>query len=310
MHRRLVGLVVVGVVMGLFGGCSSYHGALHTRADMLVSTDWLAGHLDDPNVVVLEAGMTRTAYDAGHIPGARFVAWSDVAVTRDVPNEIPPVVDLLPVVRRLGIDGTKRIVIYDQAGGVPAARVYIALDYLGLGDRTALLDGLWPKWKIEGRADTMRVPEPATSSYVPRLRPEFVVTLRNMQDYVYLKSQVGGAPVDILDARPPAQYSGADPGEGIERPGHIPGAHSLFWKRSLVSDERPVLRSVAELRAIFGEAGAGPGDTAIAYCRTGGQASFLYFVLKYLGYDARLYDGSFYEWQSDQADQVVQGDRP
>lgn len=310
MHRRLMGLVVLGVVMGLFAGCSSYHGTLRTRAGMLVSTDWLAEHLDDPNVVVLEAGMTRTRYAAGHIPGARFVAWTDVAVTRGVPNEIPPVVDLLPVVRRLGLDETKRIVIYDQSGGVPAARVYVALDYAGLGDRAALLDGLWPKWKVEGRPVTTEVPKPVMSSYVPRLRPEFVVTLDDMKDYVYLKSEVGGAPVAILDARPPAQYAGTDPGEGIKRPGHIPGARSLFWKRTLVNDERPVLRSVDELRAIFGEAGAAPGDTAIAYCRTGGQASFLYFALKYLGYDARFYDGSFYEWQSDPETKVIQGDRP
>ncbi len=310
MHRRLLGLVVLGVVLGCFAGCSSYHGALQTRTDMLVSTDWLADHLSDPNVVVLEAGMTSLHYDAGHIPGARFVPWSDVAVTRGVPNELPPVVDLLPVVRRLGLDESKRIVIYDQSGGVPSARVYIALDYMGLGDRAALLDGLWPKWKIEGRPVSTDVPKPVLSSYVPRLRPEFIVTLRNMVDYDYLKSQVGGAPVDILDARPPKQYTGADPGEGIERPGHIPGARSVFWAETLVSSERPVLKSVDALRDIVGEAGAAPGDTTIAYCRTGGQASFLYFVLKYLGYDARLYDGSFYEWQSDPDTKVTEGDRP
>jgi thiosulfate/3-mercaptopyruvate sulfurtransferase len=310
MHRRGVGLAMLVVAMGLATGCSSYGSALHARTDMLVSTEWLAAHLKDPNLVVLHVGMTRAGYDAAHVPGARFVAWGDVAVTRGVPNEIPPAVDLLALVRRLGIDETSRIVLYDEAGGVPAARSYVALDYLGLGDRAALLDGQWQKWTVEDRPVTTEVPHPAISAYVPRLRPEFVVTFRNMQDYVYLKTDVGGAPVAILDARPPAQYTGADPGEGIARPGHIPGAASAFWKQDIVSDERPMLKPVAALRALFGVEGARPDDTVIAYCRTGGQASHLYFTLKYAGYDARLYDGSFFEWQSAEDTQVIKGDRP
>jgi thiosulfate/3-mercaptopyruvate sulfurtransferase len=310
MHRRLMGLVVFGVVAALFTGCSS-SGALHTRSHMLVSTDWLADHLSDPNVVVLQAGMTRGSYDAGHVPGARFVAWSDVAVTRDgLPNEIPPAVDLLALVRRLGIEETKRIVLYDDAGGLPAARAYVALDYMGLGRRSALLDGGWQKWKVEGRPVSTEAPAPAMSSFVPRLRPGLVVTFKDMKDYDYLAAEVGGAPLAILDARPFDQYTGEDAGEGIKRGGHIPGATSVFWMQTLTSRDRPTLKPVDDLRLIFQQAGAQPGDTTIAYCRTGGQASFLYFVLRYLGYDARLYDGSFYEWQSAPDTKVVEGARP
>src|SRR5690606_29075003 len=102
--------------------------------------------------------------------------------------------------------------------------------------------------------------------------------------------------VAILDARPPAQFSGEEPGDAVARPGHIPGARNVFWQTLVESTENPRLKDEAELRRIFEEAGVDPGDTVVAYCRTGGQASFLYAVAKHLGYDVRLYDGSFVDW--------------
>jgi thiosulfate/3-mercaptopyruvate sulfurtransferase len=113
---------------------------------MLVTTDWLAGNLSDPKVVVLHVADTPQGYSAGHIPGARFVKWDDIAATRDgIPNELPPTEALVSVVRRLGIEEKSRVVIYDEDGGLYAARLYVTLDYLGLGERAALLDGHWKK---------------------------------------------------------------------------------------------------------------------------------------------------------------------
>jgi thiosulfate/3-mercaptopyruvate sulfurtransferase len=104
--------------------------------------------------------------------------------------------------------------------------------------------------------------------------------------------------VVLLDARPADQYSGAVTGPGIERPGHIPGARNIPWAQTVVSAERPLLRSEAELRALFEAAGARPGDLVVAYCQSGMQGSFLYFVARRLGYEARLYDGSFADWSA------------
>jgi thiosulfate/3-mercaptopyruvate sulfurtransferase len=102
--------------------------------------------------------------------------------------------------------------------------------------------------------------------------------------------------VALLDARPPAQFAGTEAGDGVPRPGHIPGAGSLFWEELLRSTDLPLLKDVETLRALFRRAGAEPGDTVVAYCRTGMQASFAYFVARYLGYETRMYDASFMDW--------------
>jgi thiosulfate/3-mercaptopyruvate sulfurtransferase len=104
----------------------------------------------------------------------------------------------------------------------------------------------------------------------------------------------------IIDARPPAEFSGETPGEGITRPGHIPGARNLFWQDLVESADNPRLKDEAELRRLFREAGAEPGRTVVAYCRTGGQSAFLYTVARHLGYDVRMYDGSFIDWSRTQ----------
>ena len=308
MRARMMLLALLGTAAALAAGCAS--GAPNVRSGMLVSTEWLAARLSDPSVVVVQVGMDRKAYDAGHVPGARFLAWNDVAVTRGVPNEIPPMPDLMVTVRRLGLDAEKKVVLYDDAGGLPAARAYVALDYVGLGDCTAMLDGHWQRWTAEGRPVTKDVPQVEPSTYAPRLRPEVVVTLRAMEDYVYAKSNIGGTPVEFIDARPPDQYAGEEPGEGIARPGHIPGAASVYWMRNIVSARDPVLKPPAELRAIYRDAGVRATDAVIAYCRTGGQAAHAYFALKYLGYDVHLYDGSYIEWQAAAGTEVTKGDRP
>jgi thiosulfate/3-mercaptopyruvate sulfurtransferase len=186
-----------------------------------------------------------------------------------------------------------RVVIYDDMGGLAAARTYVALDYLGLGDQAALLDGHWQKWKRENRETATEVPEERNGDFIPTLRPEMLITLQPMQDLVWNKTAHPQAEVFFIDARPPEEYSGEKPGEGIERGGHIPGADNLFWMKNLESQENPVMKSVAELRRLYNYP---TGSTLVAYCRTGGQAAHAYFTLKYLGYLPKIYDGSYFEW--------------
>src|SRR5438132_4960866 len=129
------------------------------RSDILVSTAWLAQHLNDPNVVILHVSRDRTAYDAGHIPGARFLALSDFVVTRDgILNELPPAATLKSVFERAGVSDDSRVILYGDASVLPATRAYFTLDYLG-HDAAALLDGGLPKWKTESRALDKANPE-------------------------------------------------------------------------------------------------------------------------------------------------------
>src|SRR5579872_589188 len=122
------------------------------RTDMLVSTNWLDQHLKDANIVILHVSRDRKAFDEGHIPGARFVALSDIAITRDgILNELPPAATLKSVFERAGVSDDSRVILYGDTSVLPATRAYFTLDYLGHGDSAALLDGGLPKWTAEMR---------------------------------------------------------------------------------------------------------------------------------------------------------------
>lgn len=278
------------------------------RSEMLVSTPWLAQHLNNPLVVVLHVARERAHYDQGHIPGARFVAWNEITATRDgVPNELAPVADLQKLFERLGIGDQARIVLYSDNSGLSAARAYFTLDYLGHGGRAALLDGGLEKWKAERRAISTSMVEPATARFTPRVRAHTVTNLDVVRDLSWTATNLASPSVVLIDARPVDEYTGTKPGEGVPRGGHIPGAANVFWMQNVVSRENPLMRSAAELRRLYEAAGAGRGDTVVTYCRTGGQASHAYFTLKYLGYDVVMYDGSFIEWSNREGTPVVTG---
>jgi thiosulfate/3-mercaptopyruvate sulfurtransferase len=274
------------------------------REEMRVDAEWLAAHLDDPHLAILHVGYDpgdpalchRPTYLDGHIRGARSLAWNEFAVTRKgIPNEMPPAEDLVLMVRSLGIDDGDRIVLYDTGYGVEAARAFLTLDYLGLGKNAALLDGQWARWKAMKLPESRMPEEVEPSAFVPRLRPEMLVSLSEMKDLAWMAKQ-GGTNVALLDARTSEEFSGYRAGKDILRPGHIAGAASLCWSLLLDSTDEPALRSEEELRAMFESAGARPGRTVVTYCRTGTEASLVYFAARFLGYEARFYDGSYYEW--------------
>ena len=127
-----------------------------------------------------------------------------------------------------------------------------------------------------------------------------------MRDLVQAKNDGLDVWVAIVDARSPANYTGTDPGQGIARGGHIPGAVNVFCSDTLLDTEKPVLRPANQLRQLYTQSNLQPNQPVITYCRTGGQGSLSYFVLKYLGYDVRLYDGSFSEWSQIEDNPVSQ----
>lgn len=260
------------------------------RPEMLVSTDWLSQHLTDSKVVILHVAANRAAYDAGHVPGARFLAEADIVVTRDgVPNELPSVADLKRVLEAAGVSDGSRVVLYGDTSVLPATRAYFTLDYLGHGDQAALLDGGLEKWRKEGRALSQEAPSSGQGTFTPHPHPELVAQMDQVKQ---MGKKSGSAPSSdvLLDVRSPADYGG-------EKGSHIPGALNLYWMENQVSRQDQTLKPSPELRKLYEDAGILPTSTVVMYCNSGMQASQSYFTLKYLGYDVKLYDGSMSEWK-------------
>ncbi|MFY9622287.1 MAG: sulfurtransferase [Pyrinomonadaceae bacterium] len=262
------------------------------RSSMIVTTDWVAKHLNDKSLVLLQVG-DRKEYDAAHIPGAQFIQTSDISTPRGqgLTLELPPVEQLKATFEKLGISDNSRIVVYFSKDWVtPTARVYFTLDYLGLGDRTSILDGGLPAWVAEKRPVTTEVVAPKPGKFTPRPNPKLVV------DSVWVSANLNQPNVAILDARNSEFYTGAQAGN-MPRAGHIPRAKSIPFG-SVTQDANLKFESPDFLRKLFADAGVKQSDSVATYCHIGQQASLLYFVARYLGYDAHLYDGSFQEWSN------------
>lgn len=259
------------------------------RQSMIVTTEWLAKHLNDDSLVLLHVG-DRKEYDAAHIPGAQFIQFSDISTPRGqgLTLELPPVEQLKSTFEKMGVSDRSRIVIYFGKDWVsPTTRVYFTLDYLGLGDRTSILDGGMPAWRAEGRSVTTEVKQPKAGSFTPRPNPKLVA------DAAWVNANSNKPGVVIIDARQPQFYTGAEAGQ-MPRAGRVPGARNIPFER--VVDESNKFKNESALREIFSAAGVNARDRVATYCHIGQRASVLYFVARYLGYDARLYDGSFEDW--------------
>jgi len=276
--------------------CAREQGPVIAHTEMLVSTAWLNQHLKDRNLIVLCVGRDRVQFDSGHIPGSRFVRLDDlVEQHKNSLNELPSVADLQATFESLGVSERSRVVLTDDAGGVLAARAYFTLDYLGHGDQAALLDGGLKTWIAESRTTSREEPPIARAEFSPRVHSDILVSTAQMRQRS-LSATKGDPDYALLDARPVAEHTGVVNSESVPQAGHIAGSQSLYWKNLIRSDTNPRLLDPEELQKQFTRAGAGPGKSVITYCRTGMQSSFTYFVAKYLGYRAAMYDGSVYEW--------------
>jgi thiosulfate/3-mercaptopyruvate sulfurtransferase len=275
-------------------------------ADVLVTTDWLAAHADDLNLILVHAGFgrdgsdaaARPAFEEGHIPFARPLEWRSIATTRDgLPHEFPPAAEMAEAFRRLGIDFHSRVVLYDTGAGLEAARAFVALEYLGLSGQVSILDGQWKKWVREGRELSRVHADVEPSGFEPRIRPEVLMDRRTVTDVVWTALEPQPSAV-VFDARPVEEYAGIRPGKDIARAGHLPGAMSVPWMSTIVSADNPVFRSEAELRGLFESKGARPGRRIVAYCRTGARSAHTYVAARVLGYEVSLYDGSYADWSA------------
>jgi thiosulfate/3-mercaptopyruvate sulfurtransferase len=285
---RMLGILVIGAVLAgtpLLGQTASPEKA----PPLVVSGAWLADHLADPWLVILHVG-TKDSYDAGHVPGARFLPIEAVSTPRGqgLTLEVPPVAELEATFEKMGVTERSRIVLCsDSELPSPATRVFFTLDYIGLGNQTSLLDGGLIAWRGDGRPVTKDLPTVIPGSFTPHPRRDIVV------DAEWVRAHLEQPSVALVDARPPESFSGVKPGTW-PRAGHIPGAHNV--PSTSVVGEQGRLRDTDTLRTMLSGAGAHPGDQVVTYCNIGMQASLLYFVARVLGYDVRLYDGSWEEW--------------
>jgi len=280
------------------------------RAAYLVTPTALARELADPDAgqrpLILEVGRGpeddgSEFANAGHPPGAAFLPWRIVAARRaGLPNQIPPLAELEAALRLLGVNQNTRIVLYDRGAGLHAGRAWAVFDYAGLAGQTRLLDGQLAGWldsDAELATGTAQARSPGTVALRPA--PEKVLAGERVADLVHaavLREPSTLPRLRILDARPPQEFSGEIAGDEVPRPGHIPGATSLFWRTTIGPDEAPSFKDEATLREMFAAAGATAGDELLVYCRTGGQAGHLYLTARMLGFSVRLYDGSFVDW--------------
>ena len=255
------------------------------RDRLLVSVDWLAQHLNDPDLVLLHVG-PQDGFQREHIAGAQWTHMSAVARPRvegELTLEVPDPSALRDSLVARGVTDRSRIVVYwGDEWVTPTARVMFTLDWAGLGDRTVLLDGGIEAWKAAGRPVTTAVTSPSQGTLTIRPRSDRVVDAAFVQ-------RLPQPRYALVDAREGQHY------DGVMGPGHIPGAGSLPW--SNLVDERLHLRPAAELRALFANAGVDDGDTVVVYCHIGQYATEVIFAARTLGFDVRLYDGAQQDWQ-------------
>jgi len=266
--------------------------SLKPNDSFIVTTDWLAKHLNDESLVLLQIG-EKEEYIASHIPRAQFIQLTDISTPRGqgLTLELPSVEQLKNTFEKLGVSDNSRIVLYFGKDWVtPTARVFMTLDYLGFGNQTSILDGGFPAWRAEGKPVTAEVSEPKKGTLTPHPNPKLVV------DAAWVKENLSNPQVRILDARAPQFYTGAEQGR-MPRGGHIPNARSIPFS-SLVEDPTNKFKAASALRQLFDQADVKPTSSVATYCHIGQQASLLYFVARYLGYDAHVYDGSFEEWSN------------
>ena len=264
----------------------------------LVSTEWLADHLKDPDLRIFDASWYlpdmgrdgRAEYDAAHIPGARYFDLDDISDHRsELPHMAPPPEKFISRMRAMGVGDGHQVVVYDGAGMFSAARVWWLFRLMGKQD-IAVLDGGFGKWQAEGRP---------VEDMPPIMRDRHITVSRQNQ-LVRDVTQVAAAAKlkdhEILDARSPARFRGEEPEprEGL-RSGHIPGSKNIHY-RTLLNDDG-TMKTPEALRKVFEAAGVDLSKPVITTCGSGVTAAIISLALERIGHrNHSLYDGSWSEW--------------
>ena len=286
---RLLSSVLIAAAIAL-PNVAAGQGALATAStdSMVVTTEWLAAHLMDPSVVVIE--VTHEAGKRGpHIPESRALFYRNMTISRDgLSTELPSPDSLRALLEGIGVSSTQRIVVYASEAPM-ATRLLMTLDYLGHRP-IAYLDGGLPRWTAEQRAVTDAEPTITRGTFTVAPRSERIANAD------WLSSRVGKPGTTLIDTRTDGEYNGTGNRSGMPSAGHLNGARQLEWEALFDANNSLLLKPRDVLRQMYAER-THAGDTVVTYCWVGYRASATYFVARVLGYDTKFYDGSYQDWQ-------------
>ena len=266
----------------------------YAHPEYLVDTQWVAGHLDDPDVRIVESDEDYLLYETGHIPNAVKVDWF-TTLQHPVRRDFLTKEAFEEMCSNLGISDDTTVVFYGDKGNWFATYALWLFRYYG-HENLKIMDGGRAKWEKEGRPVTKEVPETPKTTYQAK-DPDPSVRAFRYDVFRHVESKL-----PLVDVRSPEEYRGellhmpGYPQEGATRGGHIPGAASIPWSRA--TNEDGTFKSPEELKELYQGQGVTPDKEVIAYCRIGERSSHTWFVLTHLlGYpDVKNYDGSWTEW--------------
>ncbi|GIO44032.1 sulfurtransferase [Paenibacillus apis] len=263
----------------------------YPNAHLLADVSWVAEHLNDPAVVIIDA--RSKGYEEGHIPGAVSLSSGQL---NDSDNEIAgfilPEDKYTEVVQNAGVNQDSTIVVYDDGNALSATRVFYTLEYYGLQDQVKVLNGGYAAWLTEGHDIDIDPAAPEKGNFVAKANENLVSTKAQVEQ------AIGTADVVFLDTRSAEEYEGTDLREN-QRGGHLPGAVHKEWTTAVAENEEGLEKflSYEQLKQQFEAIGVVEDKTVIPYCQTNVRGSHSYFSLRLLGYsDIRPYEGSWAEW--------------
>lgn len=266
----------------------------YARPELLVEPEWLAEHLHDPNVRIIDCA-TVEAYRRAHISGA--VQLPTHYYIKDAPEHagidhgtfVMPPADFAALMGKLGVSNDTLVVTYDDNNALVATRLWWVLRYYG-HDNAKVLNGGWHRWLSEERPVTFHASRPAPAEFSVRVRPELMV------DAEYLKGRIADPACQVLDSRTDEEWLGTND-RGNRRAGHVPGAKHLEWLNFVAKDDARRFLPADEIQRLLDEAGFERGKETITYCQGGIRAAHAAFAMTLLGYDnVRVYDGSMRDW--------------
>jgi thiosulfate/3-mercaptopyruvate sulfurtransferase len=262
--------------------------ATYAHPEQLVDTDWVAAHARDANVRVVDMRLAAAAYSAGHVPGAVYLSPLAIRVADRPPTFLPTPQEFEALMAKLGVNDATRVVVYDERGGVYAARLWWILNYFG-HPNVALMNGGWVKWSAEQRSAVTASVTTSDARFTARPQPQWLATAT---DVVGAIDKPG---VKIVDARTQAEIDGKDL-RGIKRGGFVASSVPVYWEDLLDAQQR-TFKSADELKKIYEDRGILPSLDVIAYCQVGMRASVDLFALHLIGYNKlRNYYGAWEEW--------------
>lgn len=260
----------------------------YVRPELLVDTAWLAQHLTDPNVRIVD--IRNRGYGDGHIPEAIFVDSNWIRNPKAPPTFLPMPQEFEALMARLGISNTTKVVAYDERGGIYAARLWWILNYYGHSN-VALLDGGWVKWAAEQRPASTVTPTPAVAAF--KVKPG-TVKVATADD---VKAAINKPDVKLVDARTQGEIDGKEL-RNIKRGGYIESSVPVYWEDTL-DPATKAFRPAADIAKLYRDKGIVPSDDVTVYCQVGMRAAHDIFTLALIGHDLtrlRNYYGAWEEW--------------